>query len=640
VGNRVFSLCLTFGILGASLPLDAAPIHQWSKQFGAATDQLGNSVATDGSYNIIVTGELNGTADFGGGPLTSAGGADVFVAKFDINGAHLWSKRFGSTLNQIGYSVATNASGDIVLTGELNGTADFGGGPLTSAGGVDIFVAKFDAGGNHIWSKRFGDGSAQGGTSAAMDGAGNVIIEGELNGTADFGGGPLTSAGGVDIFVAKFDAAGNHLWSKRYGAASDQLCNSIDVDGSDNIFVTGELNGTTDFGGGPLTSAGSTDVFVVKIDANGNHIWSRRFGAALAQISNAVSADGAGNVAFVGELHGTMDFGGGPLTSAGGADIFVAKLDANGNHIWSKRFGGGGNQTGFSVVGYGSGGVAITGQFGGSTDFGGGPLTSAGGQDAFLVKLDAGGNHVWSLQFGDPNTEVGYSVAVDGWGDVVFTGRFAGVINFGGSPLSSAGGFDAFLTKFVDENLVPVLFTRFEANGRDGKIEVSWDVSSDEALTHFTLYRRDDAHPQAIALAQGSIDPMTRSYLDTRVAPGQTYQYELVVETQSGDEFRSPVATVTLAHGVAELGQNFPNPFNPATTIEYTVTEQTRLALDIYDVTGKLVVRLDQGVRNAGSYRVKWEGRDTSGRPVASGVYFYRLEGAPRLGVRKMILVK
>ncbi len=640
MGKRVFFLCLAVGVFSASASLHAAPIHQWSKRFGTALNQIGNGVATDGSYNVIVTGELNGTADFGGGPLTSGGNADVFLAKFDINGAHLWSKRFGGALNQIGYSVAANASGGIAITGDLNGTADFGGGLLTSAGNTDVFVARFDAGGTHSWSKRFGDATVQTGTSVAMDGAGNVIVTGELSGTADFGGGPLTSAGGVDVFVAKFDASGNHLWSKRYGAASDQLCNSVDVDGSGNIFITGELNGTTDFGGGPLTSAGNTDIFLVKIDANGNHVWSKSFGATQSQICYAVSTDGPGNAVIVGELRGTTDFGGGVLTSAGAADIFVVKFDTNGNHLWSKRFGAAGNQSGFSVVGYGSGGVAITGQFSGTTDFGGGPLTSAGGQDAFLVKLDAGGNHLWSQRFGDPQTETGYSVAVDGWGDVVFTGRFAGVINFGGAPLTSAGGYDAFLTKFIDENLVPVLFTRFEASNRDGDVEITWDVSSDEALTRFTLYRRDDAHPQAIALVQGVVEPMTRSYLDARVEPGHTYHYELVVETRDGDEFRSPVATVTVGRILAVLGQNFPNPFNPATTIEYTVTERTRLALEIYDVTGSLVVRLDQGVRDAGTYRVKWEGRDGSGLPVGSGVYFYRLEGVPRLGLKKMILVK
>jgi hypothetical protein len=142
---------------------------------------------------IVLAGVAYGEVDFGGGPLLSAGQSDIVAAKLDAAGKHLWSKRFGDGDPQHGYSVATDGAGNVVLTGLLYGTVDFGGGPLTSAGGSDIFVAKLDAFGNHVWSKRFGDASTQFGASVAVDSPGNVL----LYGTVDFGGGPVPNGGGV-----------------------------------------------------------------------------------------------------------------------------------------------------------------------------------------------------------------------------------------------------------------------------------------------------------------------------------------------------------------------------------------------------------------------------------------------------------
>jgi hypothetical protein len=149
--------------------------------------------------------------------------------------------------------------------GYFNGSVDFGGGPLTSVlGSFDIFLAKFDSAGNHLWSKRFGGASNEYPTAVAVDGSGNAFLTGDIFGSVDFGGGLLTSAGGQDIFLAKFDPAGNHLWSKRFGDTVGQLGKGIAVDGSGNAFLTGAFFGSVDFGGGPLTSAGLADIFLAK----------------------------------------------------------------------------------------------------------------------------------------------------------------------------------------------------------------------------------------------------------------------------------------------------------------------------------------------------------------------------------------
>ena len=191
----------------------------------------------------------------------------MFLAKYDAAGTHVWSQRFGGTSRDKGVGVATDAGGNVVVTGLFNGTVDFGGGPLTSAGGVDVFLAKYNAAGTHVWSQRFGGTSQDEGVGVATDASRNVVT-GLFRGTVDFGGGldvpTLTSAGLVDVFLAKYDAAGTHVWSQRFGGTSHDEIFGVATDATGNFFVTGPFNGTVDFGGGPLTSAGLDDVFLAK----------------------------------------------------------------------------------------------------------------------------------------------------------------------------------------------------------------------------------------------------------------------------------------------------------------------------------------------------------------------------------------
>jgi len=317
------------------------PKHLWSKRFGGNASDYGQSVSVDSWGNVYITGWFDSsTIDFGGGVLTNAGYGDIFLAKFDSNGNHLWSKRFGGSSVDWGYSVSVDSSSNVYITGWFeSSTIDFGGGALTNVGGVDIFLAKFNSNGNHLWSKRFG-GSGGGdsgdyGSSVSVDSSGNVYITGSFSSsTIDFGGGVLTNAGGScgsyscpDIFLAKFDSNGNHKWSKRFGGSGDDYGNSVSVDSSGNVYITGWFNSSTiDFGGGALTNAGGADIFLAKFDSNGNHKWSKRFGGSYADKGESVSVDSSGNVYGTGWFGSSIiDFGGCPLSSEGGYDIYLIK---------------------------------------------------------------------------------------------------------------------------------------------------------------------------------------------------------------------------------------------------------------------------------------------------------------------------
>jgi hypothetical protein len=631
----------------------AIPAHVWSRAFGdAPSAQSSRAIAIDAAGNVVVVGEFEGTVDFGGGPMGPTTGFkdfDAYVAKFDPAGNHLWSKWFGGDpFSQDATGVALDSGGNVLIAVQHNGTVDFGGGPITALS-TDVVIVKLDASGGHVWSKRFGDAIGQNPNAITVDSSDNVIVTGVFGGTLDFGCGPI-SAPVTSLFLAKLDPAGNCLWSMSGGGNNFQSGNSVATDPAGNVFVAGEFAATIDFGGGPLTSAGMNDIMLAKFDPSGTHLWSKRFGIANGNEScRSIACDAAGHVTITGVVNcippgkfdppcvTTIDFGGGPLVGAGGSDMVLVDFDASGAHQWSKLFGDAANQGGACVTTDSDGDRLYYGTLAGTVDFGTGPLTAPG---LFLVRFSPSGTAEWASQYGAAGSSLGGSSVDATNGRIAITGGNNGTVNFGGGPISSSPPGDIFVAKFSDDEAVPVLISTFTATARDAGIDIRWSMSHDEDLSSFSLYRRDGVTSQPREIAGGQFVDAIGSYFDGKVAPGTTYHYELVVRARSGDEFRSPIATATTPDLAASLGQNHPNPFNPATTIEYSIAERSPVVIGIYDATGALVTRLNEGVRDAGTYRVQWNGSDASGKAVGSGVYFYRFEGSRNTASRKMVLLK
>ncbi len=362
----------------------------WSKRIGSTMGDVGKAVAMDGSGSVYVTGYFRGTVDFGGGPVSTSL-TSAFLVKYSSTGLHQWSKKLstsGSGTDE-GTALTADVNGNVVVGGIVYQTSDFGGGPLTSAGGQDVFLAKFSSSGGHTWSKRMGGTGDDSVSKVALDGSGNIVATGYFNGSVDFGGGTLSSSGGRDIYVAKYSSTGSHVWSKRMGGTLDDVATSVAVDGSGNVFITGNfVSSSVDFGGGALLNSAGADIFLAKYSSGGTHVWSKRFGGSFTanEMGNDVTTDGAGNVFLTGAVVDTIDFGGGPLPSDGWYDIYLAKFSPTGAHVWSKRTGAG---AGKGMATDGGDNVIAAGSFSGGTrvNFGGTDLLSPGGDDTFLVKL-------------------------------------------------------------------------------------------------------------------------------------------------------------------------------------------------------------------------------------------------------------
>lgn len=424
------------------------PTFLWSSVYGKALQQSAHEIATDAAGNVVIAGTFAGSVDFGGGPLVSVGAEDIFLAKFDGTGAHLWSKRFGGGNTDWGRSVAIDPSGNILITGDANSTSiNFGGG--TMSGG--IFVAKYDPNGNHIWSKRFGEIPYPYGQSyhVATDNAGNVLITGYFTYPINFGDVPMTSAGGDDVFLAKLSSSGNTLWSRQFGGTGRDWGLGLTADSSGNVVVTGFFADTAAFVGGPdLSSAGGDDIFVAKFRPNGAHMWSKRFGNLFTeQVGDLVATDSSNNVFVVGRFRGSANFGGATLTSFGEADVFLTKLNAAGDHVWSHQYGNDRMQWGHGLSVDSEDNVAIAGYSINGVDFGGGRLPDTDEYDAYVAKFDGAGNHLWSQNFGGPDDQYAYSLASDPDDNLYVTGDFRGSMDFDGTFVASAGGLDSFIIK-------------------------------------------------------------------------------------------------------------------------------------------------------------------------------------------------
>jgi hypothetical protein len=426
--------------------------HRWSRRFGESGGAMAYNITVDPVGSVLFSGWFNGTIDFGGGPLASTGGDDIFVVKLDPEGSRLWSKQFGGPgVRQYVHGLAADAEGNVLVSGLFEETIDFGGGLLTSAGGDDVFVAKLDAEGNHLWSKRFGGAGDDYATRLALDENGDIIFTGGFQQAIDFGGGPIPSVSTYDIFVAKLDGDGVHLWSHSFGGPDEQAGEDVAFTPDGGVVVTGFLRGSATFGNTVLSSAGGDDIFFLRLNSQGNPLWSRRYGSQGQDVGITLTVDGAGDVLLTGVIGGTVDFGGGPLASAGGLDVFLAKFGSGGNPLWTKRFGDSGYyQVGVCTAADVAGNAVLAGHYQSTVDFGGGPLPPTSGRYPFLAKFDPGGDHAWSRGLGIAGSyqEVP-ACAVDSVGQIFVAGYFNGTVSLGGATLTAQSGMDVFVAKLA-----------------------------------------------------------------------------------------------------------------------------------------------------------------------------------------------
>jgi hypothetical protein len=370
----------------------------------------------------------------------------------------VWARQVGGPGNDVGTHVAADTLGGVYTAGSFQDLVNFGPGTsLISSGSDDGFITKFDSLGNFVWARQFGGEFSDHGDGVAVDTHGNVLAVVSES---------LTPSGTFSILIVKLDGnTGNTIWSQGVSSLNSLRATGLSLDTSGNVYTVGSFQGVADFRTSILTSAGSDDAFVLKLDSAGNFVWARSMGGASSDVINGVAVDARGSVYTIGTFNGTADFDPGPgtfsLIAVGSDDAFISKLDGAGDFVWARQLGGPGDDRGIGLTLDANGNVYSAGFFQQTVDFDPGPgtynLTAAGIYDAFISELDSGGNFVRAQQFGSAagTTDAsvfGRAVVVSPGGNLYVAGGFQGVVDFDPGTLqynlgSIPGPEDAFVVE-------------------------------------------------------------------------------------------------------------------------------------------------------------------------------------------------
>lgn len=392
-----------------------------------------SGLAVDTSGNVLLTGGINfqGGADWG--PPEPTGSGDVLLMKLAANdGTALWGRRFVANTDSFS-DVATDASGNVALAGIFNGSADFGGSPIIATGMErEVLLAKYDENGTHLWSKGFGPGLVP---FVEFDSNGNLVLLTRCSGTNDFGGGPL-SGNPLDMCVAKFDPAGTHLWSKRFAVSGDGQALGLAVDTKGNVIFCGYLQESTDFGGGPIGTKMNRQGIVVKLSADGSHVWSKAIGGQFAEFV-AIAVDTNDKIVVVGSHEGTTDFGGGNITS-NDLDLLVASFDDTGAYVYARTYGTNLREFAYDVDIEANGDALVAGvvqNF--ETPFDGGNVV--------ILEVSPNGTLETAREAGGMDVQSAEAVAAGATGEAYVGGRFGESLAFDTTVLKKP--HDAFLVR-------------------------------------------------------------------------------------------------------------------------------------------------------------------------------------------------
>jgi len=380
-----------------------------------------------------------------------------------------WVSKFGSTSNDISYSLANDTEGNLYVAGQFSGSVDFDPSAdvaILTASSIDGFILKLDADGNYLWAKKIGGLGDDLIQSIHVSSDGNVVMGGQFSGTADLDPGigiaEYTSAGLRDGFILVLDPFGNYIWSKVFGGLSTDFVTDITTDTDGNVFCIGYFSGAINVDPGAseleLISNGETDVFFVKYNDAGDFLISKRIGGTGIDEGFGIVSDLSGNVYLTGFFYTTVDFDPGVdvenITSNGVSDVFLLKLDSDFNFTWAqKSVSGPGNNRAYSIALYDNSYLYLTGGFNGTADFDASiesmNLTSNGNADAFIQKIDLDGNAIWAKNIGGSLYDQGTSITFDDFGNIYTTGIFASVSDFdpgvGLAELTSYGGTDTYV---------------------------------------------------------------------------------------------------------------------------------------------------------------------------------------------------
>ncbi len=538
-----------------------------------------------------------------------------------------WAKNFGSTNLDEGTDVTIDNFGNIYTTGFFQGTIDFDPNTttlnLSSAGERDFFIAKYDNLGQLIWAKGIGGGNFEHGRSILLDGDGNIFVAGDFNGLVDFDPGIGFNfrdvKGDFDIFLAKYDPQGNFIWAKGFGGIGTETCHDLAMDASGNLYLTGIFQGTADFdpngGVSNLTSAGSFDSFIVKVDGSGNYLWAKSIESTNTNSINEIVVDFSGNINMVGYFQGTADFDPSAavfsMTTIGNKSAFFGKFNSQGQFIDAKMIGGSGFEVGKSIAVDMLNNIYLTGDFRGVVDFDPSSntnfLTSAGLRDIFVAKYTAQGSLVWADKIGGQGEEQASVIKVDNQNSIYVGGNYNDNMTLSNSKtFTSKGNTDIIITRYNTNGLLQFAVSQGGING--------------DEIAH--LVSNNNGEVFNIGWIQGVSIFGTTSLTST----GDRDIY--IARTVMSPISATKTSFINPDHIVV-----FPNPSNGQFQVTLDGLDAESLDVTMLDATGRILKQEKWQTLGQSFYQHQFEQSD-----LTPGLYFLRITANAQVMTKKLII--
>lgn len=495
-------------VFGTHIILEAQSLHwDWVKNAGGGTTDQSYSICTDPTGFVYITGAFESdTITFDSIQLINKGSKDIFLAKYNSKGNVIWAKSAGGDSGDIGSSVASDGFGNVFVTGHFDSDSiSFGQATLfhSNTSDRDMYIVKYDSDGTVLWAKNGTSTVTSTGHGLCTDAIGNVYVTGEVNGgsiTFDFG--TITTS---NLFIVKFDPDGNAIWGKGSSSANSYVAsgNSIEVDATGNIYVTGEFIDTVSFDTHTLTAFPFLSIFTLKLDSSGNVIWAKGseggnfFGGAY----STLALDRNDNLYVTGTFTtDTIIFDNTILINAGGSDFFILKYDASGDILWAKSNGSNQYENSYCITTDSFGNSYVSGSYSSdSLNFGTSQLISSGSYDGFIAKYDANGNSEWAKSVGGEDGESTRGIAQDEIGNLYTTGFYASNPSlFDSISINTQGYGDVFISK------LSTITTSIEEQWNPAEFNIYPNPFSDYTVFEFEN-QKNEKHNLSIYDLQGRL---------------------------------------------------------------------------------------------------------------------------------------
>ncbi len=530
----------------------------------------------------------------------------------------IWARITGGDENHYVTSICNDFSGNVYITGRFKWNTTIGNSNLITDGDYDIFVAKLDAEGNFLWAQRAGGIAYDTSYDICCDQDGNVYIAGKFEETANFGSYTLSSNGSANLFIAKLESNGNWQWAISAGNSGTTKCYAINscVDG--NIVATGYFTEEPFFGSTELVCESGSNLFVAKLDPSGNWIWASQSDGTSpthGHCGKSICSNSSGDIFLTGYVSGNGNFGSTYLASNPGIDMFIAKLDINGNWIWAINAGDFYPTNGVNIIANNEGESYTIGNFRGSVNFGNTLLSTSSynDDDIFISKIDNSGNWMWSRSAGGIYNDYGAGICINENNNINIGGTFRNDASFG--PFTfTASGQDLFLAEL-------------DAEG-------NWIYAIQAGGTNYELMANLTIdHSNNLFVAGTFIQNIT---FGTITLYGFIASQIYIAKYGNDTSIVNELISLNI-----ESISNHPNPFNPSTIIEFSIQNNSKIEISIFNIKGQKIRTLANNEFAVGTHSILWTGDNENNNPVGSGIYYYKLNvNGNTAVVKKCLLLK